>query len=246
LSAFVENAVVRCCLLSTPITCNSAPEACATCPYRDTRDLVVSQCTECGWKSSGFRYAVDIAERAHSGRHGRLARQASVPVSVGVPRQASPRSTALAEAIRQPQPLSRFRIALVTLGSTALVGLLAALSRWLREQLNYTRPFGIPVHALFMLCVVASLVWMLMEWWAHWRRENIRRLSVVAECNHEIRNALELMTLAANSEDGIQQIDHAVQRIERTLSDILPAVSDSSVATYKSSPRSVVVEKLIG
>jgi hypothetical protein len=174
---------------------------------------------------------VQIAEDVHLGKHRRLTPQSGVPVSAAVQTQAFPRSVAVTEASRQ-QPWSRFRIALFTLGSTTLVGLLALLSRWLREQLNLPRVMGIPMHALFMLCVVASLTWMLMEWWAYWRRENIRRLSVVAQCNHEIRNALDQMILAPNGEEGIQHIRNAVQRIERTLSDILPAVNDSSIATF--------------
>lgn len=227
MSAFVENPVVRCSLLRPPITCTEgAPERCATCPHRDTQDLVTSKCDAAGccWRACGFRSAVEIAERAHIETHARLARHA--------PRQASPRSGVLADVSRLPWPFPRFHIALTTLLSTALVGWLAMLSRWLHERLNYPRPFGIPLHALFMLCVVASLVWIVMEWWSHWRRENIRRLWVVAECNHEIRNALDLIILAAHSEEGIRQINHAVQRIESTLVDILPAVNGSSVATY--------------
>jgi len=227
LSAFVENAVVRCCLQPALITtADGVPESCSTCPHRDTRDLVVSQCTQCPWKSCGFRYAVQIAGEVHLGTQGGLARQIGVPVSAVVRRQAFPRSVAVIEASQQAW--SHFRIALFTLGSTTLVGLLALLSRWLREQLNLPRVMGIPLHALFMLCVVASLTWMLMEWWAYWRRENIRRFSVVAECNHEIRNALDQMISAPNGEEGIQHIRNAVQRIEGTLSNILPAVNDSS------------------
>jgi len=170
---------------------------------------------------------VRIAEEVHLETHRGLAPQNGVPLSVAVRRQPFPSSVAATQASRQ-QPWSRFRIALFTLGSTTLVGLLALLSRWLREQLNLPRVMGIPLHALFMLCVVASLTWMLMEWWAYWRRENIRRFSVVAECNHEIRNALDQMISAPNGEEGIQHIRNAVQRIEGTLSNILPAVNDSS------------------
>ena len=228
MSAFIENAAVRCCLQPALITsAEGMPEKCATCPNRDTRDLVVSQCTQCPWKSYGFRYAVRIAEEVHLETHRGLAPQNGVPLSVAVRRQPFPSSVAATQASRQ-QPWSRFRIALFTLGSTTLVGLLALLSRWLREQLNLPRVMGIPLHALFMLCVVASLTWMLMEWWAYWRRENIRRFSVVAECNHEIRNALDQMISAPNGEEGIQHIRNAVQRIEGTLSNILPAVNDSS------------------
>jgi hypothetical protein len=70
----------------------------------------------------------------------------------------------------------------------------------------------------------------------HWRREHLRheklleeKLRVVAELNHHIRNALQVIALYAarvHDDDELQLIREATERIEWSLREILPAYPD--------------------
>lgn len=81
-----------------------------------------------------------------------------------------------------------------------------------------------------MLLVVGGLVYTVLRYANDRRAANIRRFRIVAECNHHIRNALQVLTLThdARIQPGSlgvrRQIADAVHRIELTLAEVFPRV----------------------
>jgi len=58
------------------------------------------------------------------------------------------------------------------------------------------------------------------------RRARMARARVVADCNHEIRNALQAMVGLQYPKESVEQIQAAVRRIDWALRDLLPHVQD--------------------
>ena len=58
------------------------------------------------------------------------------------------------------------------------------------------------------------------------RREQLRqRLEIIAEMNHHVRNALQVISLSGYSADSEQQLEHireGVNRIQWALKEVLP------------------------
>jgi hypothetical protein len=82
-----------------------------------------------------------------------------------------------------------------------------------------------------MLLVVGGLVYTLLRRESDRRTATIERLRIVAECNHHIRNALQVLILTGDARTeqvalGVQQVADAVHRIDLTLSEVLPKVVD--------------------
>jgi hypothetical protein len=86
------------------------------------------------------------------------------------------------------------------------------------------------IHGSFMLLIVGGLTYALMKYENNRRAANIHRFRVVAECNHHIRNALQVLifnydgTIQQKSLGISRQIADAVRRIELTLSEVFPEV----------------------
>jgi hypothetical protein len=104
----------------------------------------------------------------------------------------------------------------------------ALFSRWLVD--TWYPAMGGWIHGSFMLLIGGGLVYTLLRYENDRRAANIHRFRVVAECNHHIRNALQVLTF--NQDGRIQQeslgisrqIADAVHRIELTLSEVFPRV----------------------
>lgn len=83
---------------------------------------------------------------------------------------------------------------------------------------------------IFLYLATAAMVYKIVTDAARRRLDNIRRMQVVAECNHHIRNSLQSMVSLAYVNGkyaaGYQEIRDAVDRIEHTLTDILPGVTE--------------------
>ncbi len=134
----------------------------------------------------------------------------------------------LADTARLPQPYPHLYIWGTTLVALIVTGGGALFSRWLVRTWYY--PMSGWIHGSFMLLVVGGLIYALLRYENSRRAANIQRFRIVAECNHHIRNALQV--LAFNDEGRIQQgslgtsrtIADAAHRIELTLSEVLPRV----------------------
>jgi len=187
------------------------------------------QCRDCSFKAAGPYADVEVARRAH--RHPSL----SLVVTDKAERERlwkmyfeESLPPLLADTTRLPQPYPRFHIWGATLSALIVTGAGALFSRWLVD--NWYPPLGGWIHGSFMLLIVGGLVYALLRYENVRRAANIQRFRVVAECNHHIRNALQV--LAFSDEGRIQQgslatnrkVVDAVRRIELTLSEVFPRV----------------------
>jgi hypothetical protein len=193
-----------------------------------TDDLVDFQCHDCSFRAEGTYADVEIAARAH--RH---------PDSSSLPMDDAERerlrkkyfeeslAPLLADTASLPQPYPRFYIWGGTLVALIATAGGALLSRWLVD--TWYPSMGGWIHGSFMLLVVGGLLYTLLRYENDRRGANIHRLRIVAECNHQIRNALQVLIWNHGGHPseslGIsRQIADAVHRIELTLSEIFPRV----------------------
>ena len=191
--------------------------------------LVDFQCRDCCFKAAGTYADVEIARRAH--RHPNLS---LVPMD-GVERQRlwtkyfeEPLAPPLADTARLPRPYPRFYVWAGILGALLVTAGGALFSRWAVD--TWYPPMGGWFHGSFMLLIVGGLIYVLLRYENNRRAANIHRFRVVAECNHHIRNALQVLIF--NYHGDIQQeslglsrqIAEAVRRIELTLSEVFPGV----------------------
>ncbi len=189
-------------------------------------DVVDFQCQECIFKVAGTAADVEIARRTH--------RHANLPLISLDPDERQrlwknhfeePPSFPGLDTSRLPQPYPRFFTSGVILGILIVTGASALFSRWLVDT-RYPS-LGGWFHGMFMLMIVAGLVYALMRYENDRRAANIRRFRVVSECTHHIRNAVQVLIfhdsgLERGSPAISRQIADAVHRIELTLSEVFP------------------------
>jgi hypothetical protein len=191
--------------------------------------LVDFQCRDCCFKAEGTYADVEIARRAH--RHPNL----SLVAMDGADRARlwtmhfeEALSPLLADTARLPQPYPRSYIWGGTLAALLVTAAGALFSRWLVE--TWYPLMGGWIHGSFMLLIVGGLLYALLRYENDRRTANIHRFLVVAECNHHIRNALQVLLfthdgrLQQESLGMSRQISDAVHRIELTLSEVFPKV----------------------
>ncbi len=124
-----------------------------------------------------------------------------------------------------PWPLrSRRRAALTAIGVGAVVFCTAFfIERYLHEQGTDPLPM-IAVSNAMAAALATFLLMLILHRIIDRRREIIKRLRVIAEINHHIRNGLELIQLSAittENERAISIIREGVQRIEWALRELL-------------------------
>jgi hypothetical protein len=76
--------------------------------------------------------------------------------------------------------------------------------------------------------ILGLLVWKLLHNAYRTRQRTLARLQVIAELNHHVRNALEVISLSAyitRDEEAIRRIMEGVNRIDWALREILPQES---------------------
>jgi hypothetical protein len=195
-----------------------------------TTDVLVDfQCHDCCFKAAGTYADVEIARRAH--RHpnlslGDIDRTERERLWTMYFEESLP--PLLADTARLPQPYPRFYILGGTLAALIVTAGGALFSRWLVD--TWYPSMGGWIHGSFMLLIVGGLVYTSLRYENDRRAANIHRFRVVAECNHHIRNALQVLIF--NHGGPIQpgslgisgQIADAVRRIELTLSEVFPRV----------------------
>ncbi len=204
-----------------------APNSEITDASPPTDDLVDFQCRHCCFRAKGTHGDVEIAARAH--RHPNL-------ILVSMDSAERERlwkkhfeesiAPLLADTTRLPQPYPRFYIWGVTFAALLATAGGALFSRRLVD--TWYPSMGGWIHGSFMLLIVAGLLYTLLRYENERRGAHIQRLRVVAECNHQIRNALQVLIwnhdgrLEQGSLGISHQIADAAHRIELTLSEVFP------------------------
>ena len=195
-----------------------------------TPDVYVHcQCPDCSFKAAGTYAAVEIARRAH--RHpdsSLVAIDKARRAGVWAKHFESPPPLSL-DTTHLPQPFPRLYILGATLAAVMVTAGGAFFSRWGVEYSPLNRWLWKWGHPAFMLLLVGGLVYMLLRYANDRRAANIRRFQIVAECNHHIRNALQVLTLTqdAHARQGAREVSligDSVHRIELTLAEVLPGV----------------------
>lgn len=133
-----------------------------------------------------------------------------------------------------PTP-SLLRPSLIALACAGVVALTTIAGQWIfNVYLGFHRIHGIglvgPTISFFVTGVLVSII----EFRARQRRKaSLARAQVVADCNHEIRNALQSMVGLSYPQDGVEQIRAAVKRIDWALRDLLPQFQDDDSAALQ-------------
>lgn len=199
-------------------------------PSSPATDVLVDfQCRDCCFRAAGTYADVEIARRAH--RHPNLSLvvlDTAERERVWTKHFEKSLSPLLEDTARLPQPYPRFYLLGTVLAALIVTAGCALFSRWLVD--TWYPPMGGWIHGSFMLLIVGGLLYTLLRYENDRRTANIRRFRVVAECNHHIRNALQV--LLVNHDGSVQkgalgisrQIGDAVHRIELTLSEVFPRV----------------------
>jgi len=124
-----------------------------------------------------------------------------------------------------PQPYPPTRIWFWTGVAVACAATVAMASRRmvlvLWDHTPSAATVGVAFHDFVMLLAVGVLAYALLRRENNRRAANIVRYRAIAEANHHIRNALQVITFTAAQR---REIADAVLRIELTLSEVLPVV----------------------
>lgn len=131
-----------------------------------------------------------------------------------------------------PSPL---RPSLIALGCAGVVALATIAGQWVvNVYLGFHRVHGIGFVGPTISFVVTGVLVSIIEFRALQRRKaRLARAQVVADCNHEIRNALQSMVGLSYPHESVEQIRAAVRRIDWALRDLLPQVQDDDTAALQ-------------
>jgi hypothetical protein len=189
--------------------------------------FVHAQCHDCGFTAAGTHEDVVIACRAH--RHPNstfLVAMNGAEIEETWARYFQARPRLLVDTARLPKHYPRLYIWGTTFIALMMSAVGAMFSRWLANTW-YPSMDGL-VHGGFMLLVVGGLVYTLLRYANDRRAADIQRFRTVAECNHHIRNALQVLsyTCDARNQQGSPEVRRhtadSVHRIELTLAEVLP------------------------
>jgi hypothetical protein len=117
---------------------------------------------------------------------------------------------------------------LITVGCAALVAASAIAGQWVfNVYLGFPRPHGIGLVGPTVSFLVTAVLVSTIQFRAQQRRKaRLARAQIVADCNHEIRNALQCMVGLNYPQESVAQIEAAVKRIDSALRDLLPQLED--------------------
>lgn len=127
---------------------------------------------------------------------------------------------------------STLRPLLVGVACGIAVALAAMAGQWLfNVRLGFPRVHGIGLVGPIISFVVTALLVGIIQFRNQQRRQaRLARAQIVADCNHEIRNALQTLVALNYPQESIEQIRAAVRRIDGALRYLLPRVQDDSGA----------------
>ncbi len=126
--------------------------------------------------------------------------------------------------LRKYNTISAARQLGVAFGCAALVAGSAMFGQWVfNVELRYPRPHGIGIVGPIISFVVTAILVSIIRFRSQQRRKaRLVRAQIVANCNHEIRNALQAMLGLNYQHESLSQIEAAVKRIDTALRDLLP------------------------
>ena len=130
--------------------------------------------------------------------------------------------------LRNFNTVSSVRPFLIACGCAALVAASAIVGQWvLNVHFGVPRLHGIGLVGPTISFVVTSVLVYIIRFRAQQRRKaRLARAQIVADCNHEIRNALQCMVGLNYPQESLAQIEAAVKRIDGALRDLLPHLED--------------------
>ena len=130
--------------------------------------------------------------------------------------------------LRKFNTVSPVRPLLIAFGCAALVSASAIAGQWVfNVYLGFPRPRGIGLVGLTITFLVTGVLVSIIQFRAQQRRKaRLARARLVADCNHEIRNALQSMVGLNYPKESVEQIEAAVKRIDSALRDLLPHLED--------------------
>jgi hypothetical protein len=109
--------------------------------------------------------------------------------------------------------------------AAVIVFLVGAGLDWFVLHENESRTIAISVSDSLAAVIAGILVYRLLQYERD-RREQLRqRLEIIAEMNHHVRNALQVISFSgysADSEQQLERIREGVNRIQWALKEVLP------------------------
>ncbi len=141
---------------------------------------------------------------------------------------ASPRQAASPPDLPLPllsQPLSYRRMIGLALAAAVIIFAFSAGLDWFLIHEEDSRRAAIGVSDVVAGAIAGVLVFRLLQYERERRRLIAQRLDTIADMNHHIRNALQIISGTAYSAAGREQlaaIRESVRRIEWALREILP------------------------
>ncbi len=131
------------------------------------------------------------------------------------------------ESALQSFPAYRWKLALVALFAAVAVFLISVGIDWLVLHEHEPRRVALEASDCVAGVIAGSLVFRVLQYEQDRRRQLRHRLEVIAEMNHHVRNALQVISFSAYSYADQQQlaaVKESVGRIQWALKEILPKV----------------------
>jgi len=123
-------------------------------------------------------------------------------------------------------PLSNGKLMLLAgVLAAVIVFLVGAGLDWFVLHENASRTVAISVSDTLAAVIAGVLVYRLLQYERDRRAQLRQRLEIIAEMNHHVRNALQLISFSGYSTDSEQQLEHirqGVNRIQWALQEVLP------------------------
>ncbi len=138
--------------------------------------------------------------------------------------------TDLAEDLRpvkmESSLLSRRTMLLAGFLAALLVFMVGAGLDWLVLHENESRTVAISLSDTLAAVIAGALVYRLMQYERDRRKFVRQRLEIIAEMNHHVRNALQVISLSAHAsyadKQQLEAVKASVNRIQWALKEILP------------------------
>jgi hypothetical protein len=109
--------------------------------------------------------------------------------------------------------------------AAVLVFLVGAGLDWFVLHENESRTVAISLSDTLAAVIAGALVYRLLRYERERRAHLRQRLETIAEMNHHVRNALQVISLSnysADSEQQLERIREGVNRIQWALKEVLP------------------------
>jgi len=122
-------------------------------------------------------------------------------------------------------PLPGWKMLVLSLVAALTVFLIGAGLDWLLLREHETKSVTVEISDALGGLIAGVLVFRLLQYERERRRQLRQRLEVIADMNHHIRNALQVISGTAYSAADQQQLEavrQSVNRIQWTLREILP------------------------